>query len=107
KPIQAGMSIHTALQEGVIYRREDLTISIDEVLRTLQASVSEALSLAVSASYATKESIEHLLRKAFGNARTLSVKSWYATDETAGEILYSAESKASALLEKAKEKGYS
>jgi len=53
------------------------------------------------------ESIEHLLRKAFGNARALSINSGYATSETAKEILYSAESKALALYEKAKKSGYS
>lgn len=107
KPIKAGMSIYMALQEGVLYRDQDLRIDVEEITQDLLASFNAALSLAVNASYATKESIEHLLRKAFGNARSLSINSGYTTSETIKETLYSAESKALALYEKAKKSGYS
>ena len=107
KPIKAGMTINMALQEGVLYKYQDLRIDVDEIKQDIMASFNAAIALAVNASYATKESIEHLLRKAFGNARALSINSGYATSETAKEILYSAESKALALYEKAKKSGYS
>jgi len=106
KPIKAGMSIYMALQEGVLYRDQDLRIDVEEITQDLLASFNAALSLAVNASYATKESIEHLLRKAFGNAKSLSINSGYTTSETIKETLYSAESKALALYEKAKKSGY-
>lgn len=107
RPIKAGMSINMALQEGLLYREQDLRIDIEEITRDLLTSFNTALSLAVNASYATKESIEHLLRKAFGNAKALSINSGYTTSETVKEILYGAESKALALYEKAKKSGYS
>ncbi len=107
KPIKAGMTINMALQEGVLYRYQDLRIDVDEIKQDIMASFNAAIALAVNVSYATKESIEHLLRKAFGNARALSISSGYATSETAKEILYGAESKALALYEKAKKSGYS
>lgn len=107
KPIKAGMSIYMALQQGVLYREEDLRIDVEEVRQELLASFNSALALAVNASYATKESIEHLLRKAFGNARSLSINSGYATAETIKETLYAADAKAQALYETAKKSGYS
>ncbi len=107
KPIKAGMTINAALQEGVLYKHQDLRIDVDEIKQDIMASFNAAIALAVNASYATKESIEHMLRKAFGNARALSINSGYATSETAKEILYSAESKALAVYEKAKKSGYS
>ncbi len=107
KPIKASMAVHAALQEGVLYRREDLRIDLEETVQELQRSASEALSLAVNAAYATAESIAHLIRKAFGEARALSTNSGYMTKETASDILYATESKALAVLEKAKQKGYS
>jgi large subunit ribosomal protein L10 len=107
KPIKAGMSISMALQEGVLYRDQDLRIDVEEIKQDLLASFNAAISLAVNASYATKESIGHLLRKAFGNAKALSINSGYTTSETVKEILHSAESKALALYEKAKKSGYS
>jgi large subunit ribosomal protein L10 len=106
KPIKAGMTINAALQEGVLYKHQDLRIDVDEIKQDIMVSFNAAIALAVNVSYATKESIEHLLRKAFGNARALSINSGYATSETAKEILYSAESKALALYEKAKKSGY-
>jgi large subunit ribosomal protein L10 len=107
KPIKAGMSIYMALQEGVLYREEDLRIDVEEVRQELLASFNSALALAVNASYATKESIEHLLRKAFGDARNLSINSGYATAETIKETLHAANAKAQALYETAKKSGYS
>jgi large subunit ribosomal protein L10 len=107
KPVKAGMSINMALQEGVLYRNQDLRIDVEEIRQDLLTSFNAALSLAVSMSYATKESIEHLLRKAFGNGKALSINSWYTTSETVKEVLYSAESKALAVYEKAKKSGYS
>ncbi len=107
KPVEAGMSIYLALQEGVLYRAEDLRIDIEQVAQELLASFNAALSLAVNASYATKESIEHLIRKAFGNARSLAINSGYTTSETIKETLYGAQSKALALYESVKKSGYS
>lgn len=107
KPIMAGLSIFMALQDGLLYRNEDLRIDIEEVKQELLASFNSALALAVNASYATKESIEHLLRKAFGDARRLSIYSGYTTAETIKDILLSANAKAQALYETAKKSGYS
>jgi len=107
KPIKAGMSIYMALQEGVLYREEDLRIDVEEVRQELLASFNSALALAVNVSYATKESIEHLLRKAFGGARSLSINSGYATAETIKETLHAADAKAQVLYETAKKSGYS
>jgi len=107
KPIKAGMAIYMALQEGVLYREQDLRIDIEEIKQDLASSFNAALSLAVNAAYTTKESIEYLLRKAFGNAKALSINSGYVTSETVKEVLYGAESKALVLYEKAKKSGYS
>ncbi|MFQ5969113.1 MAG: 50S ribosomal protein L10 [Nitrososphaerales archaeon] len=107
KPVKAGMSIYLALQEGVVYRDEDLRIDIEQVAQELLTSFNAALSLAVNASYATKESIEHLVRKAFGNARSLAVNSGYSTSETIKEALYGAHLKSLALYESLKKSGYS
>lgn len=107
KPIQAGMSIYLALQDGVFYSNEDLRIDIDEARQELLASFNSALALAVDASYVAKESIEHLLRKALSNARSLSINAGYVTPDTVKDTLVSANVKAQALYETAKKSGYS
>lgn len=107
KPVKAGMSVYLALQEGVLYKDEDLRINLEEVMQELIASFNSALAVAVNVSYTTKESIEHLLRKAFSDARALSTNSGYVTPETAHDILYIANAKVQALYETAKKSGYS
>ncbi|MEM2760290.1 MAG: 50S ribosomal protein L10, partial [Nitrososphaerales archaeon] len=107
KPIKAGMSIFMALQDGVLYKEEELRIDVEEVKQNLLALFNSALALAINASYATKESIEHLLRKAFNNARNLSISSAYLTPETVKDILYVSNAKANALYEAVKRSGYS
>jgi len=107
KPIKAGMSVYLALQDGVLYKDEDLRINLEEVMQELIVSFNSALTVAVNVSYTTKESIEHLLRKAFSDARALSTNSGYVTPETAHDILYIANAKVQALYETAKKLGYS
>ena len=51
--------------------------------------------------------MEHLLRKAFGDARSLSKNSGYATTETIKDVLHVANGKAQILYETAKKSGYS
>lgn len=106
KPIKAGMYINAALMDGVLYSKQDLSINVEDVLAELKASFGAALSLAINASYATTESIRHLLAKAFSDARALSTNAGYMTSETAKDVLYAAESKAMALHGIAKSKGY-
>lgn len=107
KPIKAGMSIFMALEGGVLYREQDLRIDVEATREELLASFHSALALAVNLSYATTETIDHLIRKAFTHARSLSVSSGYVTADTIKEVLYVANAKAQALYENAKKHGYS
>ncbi len=106
KPIKAGISIDTALEDGVLYRTEDLKLDIDATREGLKQALSEAFNLAINAVYPTKESIIYILRKAYLNARALSINTAYITPDTLNEILIKAEMNSKILLERLKEKGY-
>lgn len=106
KPIKAGLTIHAALEDGVLYHADDLKIDIEASKEELKQAFTEALNLAVNAGYPTKESIEHILRKAYMEARALSINAAYPTDDTINDILAKADMEARALLEVAKKKGY-
>jgi large subunit ribosomal protein L10 len=107
KPIKAGMTVFMALQDGVLYREEDLIIDIEGIKLELLTSSNSSLALAINVSYATKETIEQLLEKAFADARNLSVNSEYVNDETIKELLYANSARAQALYESVKKLGYS
>lgn len=106
KPIKAGLGIHAALEDGLLYRADDLKIDLEASMEGIKQAFAEALNLAVNAGYPTKESIEHILRKAYSEARALSINAAYPTDDTINDILAKADINARALLEEAKKKGY-
>ncbi len=106
KPIKAGLSIHAALEDGLLYHANDLKIDLEASIEDIKEAFAEALNLAVNAGYPTKESIEHILRKTYSEARALSINAAYPTNETVNDILAKADMNARALLEEAKKKGY-
>ena len=100
KPIEASITLDTALEGGFKYGRDELVIDIEEVAGSLAAAHQEAVNLSVEAGYATADNIVQILAKASSSARSLSVESGYVTDETRNEVLAAAHSRAMALAER-------
>lgn len=107
KPIEAGISVHFAIAEGLMFKEQDLRINIDEYKEDLVRSFEQALALATEAGYMTLETVKPLLVKAQQQARSLAAEAGYLTPETAGFVLPRAQVQAQAVANKAKEKGYS
>ena len=101
KPIEASITLDTALEGGFKYGRDDLVIDVEEVAGSLAAAHQEAVNLSVEAGYATADNIVQILAKASSSARSLSVESGYVTAETRNEVLAAAHSRAMALAERA------
>lgn len=106
KPIKAGLVIDAVLEDGLLYTPTELKIDVDATKRLIEQSFTEALNLAVNASYPTRESIIHILRRGYMNARALSISIVYPTRDTISDILAMGELKARALLEEARKRGY-
>lgn len=101
KPIEASITLDTALEGGFKYGRDELVIDVEEVAGSLAAAHQEAVNLSVEAGYATADNIVQILAKASSSARSLSIVSGYVTDETRNEVLAAAHSRAMALAERA------
>jgi large subunit ribosomal protein L10 len=106
KPIEAGISVHLAVAEGLVFKEQDLTINLEEYKEELARSFGQALALATEIGYMTPETIKPLLVKAEQQARSLASEAGYVTSETAGLVLSKAQMQAQAVANKAKEKGY-
>jgi large subunit ribosomal protein L10 len=106
KPIEAGISVHLAVAEGLVFKEQDLTINPEEYKEELARSFGQALALATEIGYMTPETIKPLLVKAEQQARSLASEAGYVTSETAGLVLSKAQMQAQAVANKAKEKGY-
>ncbi len=103
KPVEAGISLYTALEEGLKYAAEELIVDVAKVRNAFTQFHQEAISLSIEVAYVTPENINQILSKAAQSARSVSVESGFMTDETKEQILQKAHGQAKALSTKAKD----
>ena len=103
KPVEAGISLYTALEEGLKYAAEELIVDVAKIRNAFTQFHQEAISLSIEAVYVTPENINQILSKAAQSARSVSVESGFMTDETKEQILQKAHGQAKALSTKAKD----
>lgn len=103
KPVEAGISLYTALEEGLKYATEELIVDVAKIRNAFTQFHQEAISLSIEAAYVTADNINQILSKAAQSARSVSVESGFMTDETKERILQKAHGQAKALSTKAKD----
>jgi len=87
KPIEAGISLKAAYEDGLIFGREDLQLDLKRYRTDLTLAVKQAFGLAIEANYLTPETAPMLLGKAQRQAMWLAVSSEYPADIAMPEIL--------------------
>lgn len=103
KPVEAGIVLESALEDGLTYKKEDLQIDIDKVREEFATLYQQAVSLSIEAGYVTAENINTILAKAAQHARSVSVESGFMTDDTRDQILQKGDAHARGLASKAKD----
>ncbi|MCE9652667.1 MAG: 50S ribosomal protein L10 [Nitrosarchaeum sp.] len=103
KPVEAGISLYTALEDGLKYAAAELVIDVEKIRNEFTQFHQEAISLSIAAAYVTKENINQILSRAAQHARSLSVESGFMTEDTKDQILQKANAQATALASKAKD----
>ncbi len=103
KPIEAGISLYVALENGIKYSGTELMVNIEEIQGAFAQAHQEAVSLSVEAAYVTSENIIQILSKAARSARSVSIESGFVTGETVEQILQIVESHAQSLVSRAKD----
>ena len=102
KPVEAGISLDTAIADGVLYAKDEMIIDVEKYRNAFAQAHQEALSLSIEIGYVTKENIIPLLSKASQGAKSLAIEAGYLTDETKEHALQKAHAQARALAAKAK-----
>ncbi len=87
KPIEAGISLKAAYEDGLIFGREDLQLDLRGYSNNLTVAVKQAFGLAIEANYLTPETAPMVLGKAHRQAMWLAVSSEYPADIAMPEIL--------------------
>ena len=103
KPVEAGITLFTALEDGLKYAEEEMIIDVEKVRDEFAQAHQEAISLSIEAAYVTPDNIEQILAKAAQSARSVSVESGYMTDDTKEQILQKADAQARAVAGQAKD----
>ena len=103
KPIEAGIVLNSALEEGLVYAEEEMIIDVEKFRNDLIQAHQEAISLSIEATYITKDTIKQILAKAAQSANSVSVETGYITDETKEQILQKADAHAKSVASKAKD----
>ena len=103
KPVEAGISLFVALEDGLKYVADEMVIDVDKVRDEFAQAHQEAVSLSIEAAYVTPENISQILSKASQYARSLSVESGFMTDETKEQILQKADAQARSLAGQARD----
>jgi len=102
KPMEVGLDLVAALEEGKIFDAKQLHIDEAEYLNNITTAFQEALNLSVELALPTTDNIELLLQKAFQESRSLSLDQDILTDLTTEEILAKTEQQALSLKDSAK-----
>lgn len=103
KPVEAGISLFVALEDGLKYAADEMVIDVDKIRDEFAQAHQEAVSLSIEAAYVTHENISQILSKASQYACSLSVESGFMTDDTKEQILQKADAQARSLAGQAKD----
>jgi len=103
KPVEAGISLYVALEDGLKYAQEEMIIDVEKIRGEFAQAHQEAVSLSIEAAYITPENISQILSKAAASARSVSIESGFMTDKTKEQILQKADAQARAVAGQAKD----
>lgn len=87
KPVEAGLVLKAAYDDGVIINEKQLLLDIDDARKTVEDAYRHAFYLSVNSAYTMSENVAFLLQKAHQSAYLLSVNGAILTKETVEDVL--------------------
>jgi large subunit ribosomal protein L10 len=100
KPMEAGLTLSTAYDNGTILRAEDLVLDINGYRKDVFRAVSNAFSLSIDAGYVTPENAPRILGKGMREAVAVAVEAGFLESGTIEPVLRRAVVNANALNQK-------
>ncbi|MFQ6025594.1 MAG: 50S ribosomal protein L10 [Nitrosopumilaceae archaeon] len=103
KPVEAGISLYSALEDGHVFEKDELVIDLEKYRRDFLKAYQEAASLSIESAYVTPDNIKQILARAARSSHSVATESGYLTDDNRLEILQRANASAQALVRTAKD----
>lgn len=100
KPMEAGLSLTAAYDNGTILLREDLSIDLTAYRKDLTQAMNQALSLSMEAGYITPEVAPLMLGRAMRQALSLASEAGFLESGTIEHVLQRAVMQATILNQK-------
>ncbi|MEM3507218.1 MAG: 50S ribosomal protein L10 [Candidatus Bathyarchaeia archaeon] len=100
KPIEVGLELLYAYEEGLILGPEELKLDLEAYKKDIFQAHSEAFRLAINMDYLTKETVQPILNKAYIQAMQLSIEAEYPIKENIFHIIQKAYTQATNLFTK-------
>ena len=90
KPMELGLSLTAAYDQGVVYAEEDLKVDLDQYRTNLRQAASQAFNVAVNTGYVLPETAPQILGKVYREALSLAIKAAYPAEEALPQIIRTA-----------------
>jgi len=92
KPVEAGLKLKVAYDEGLIITEEQLQIDAKETMESIGKAHADAFTLSISITYTTSQNIQTLLQVAHQEAYALAINTATPTKETMTDLIVKAHS---------------
>jgi len=86
EPLEVGLNLLAAYEDGIIYTPDVLAIDEQEYIEMLKRAYMHAFNLSVNTAYPTRETIEAIIQKAYLGAKSVAIEAGYITPETIEDI---------------------
>jgi len=87
EPLEAGLNLLAAYEDGIVYTPSVLAVDEEEYINMIQRAYTQAFNLSVNTAYPTKQTIEAIIQKAYLGAKNVAVEAGYVTADTIGEVI--------------------
>jgi large subunit ribosomal protein L10 len=87
KPVEAGISIKVAYDNGLIIPHEQLTVNIEETKGSIENAYADAFVLSLNVAYPARENASMLVQMANREAYALSLNAAIPTKETMADLI--------------------
>jgi large subunit ribosomal protein L10 len=87
KPVEAGLAMKVAYDEGLIITQEQLQIDTNRTKQSIETAYTDAFALTLSIAYPTHDNITMLLQTAHQKAYALSLNAAVPTKETIRDLV--------------------
>ncbi|UCD91736.1 MAG: 50S ribosomal protein L10 [Methanobacteriota archaeon] len=102
-PLEVGLDVRGAYEDGLFYDRSVLAIDEDAYLTDLQMAATQSMNLAIFIAYPSSETIPFLLTKANTDAMNLAINANIPTDKTIKILIQKANAQAASLASRVPE----